>query len=115
MRADPAGELGACDEEPSCELSRCWASTETSDRVSSVDCEAGACGTDGRLAARSATWTIAGVCPPLPGRLSSWNDEPRRRSCRRCCRSRSLRMRMRPGSRGRFMRQTGATLCWLPV
>ena len=97
MRADPAGELGACDEEPSCELSRCWASKETSDCVSS-DCEARAWGSDGRLAARSAAW-IAGDCPPLPGRLPSWKDEPRRIICRRCCRSRSLRMCMRFESR----------------
>ena len=88
MRADPAGELGACDEDPICELSLRWASTDTSDRVSS-DCEARVCGSDGRLAARFGAFA-AGACPPLPGRLPSWKDEPRRNNCRRCCLSVSL-------------------------
>ncbi len=87
MRADPAGELGACDEEPSWELNLCCVSTDTSDRVSS-DCEARVCGSDGRLRARSAD---AAAAWPLPGRLpSASGEEPRRSSCRRCCRSRSL-------------------------
>ena len=88
MRADPAGELGACEEEPSWELNLCCVSTDTSDRVSS-DCEAWVGGSDGRLRARSAD--AAAACA-LPGRClpSASGEDPRRSSCRRCCRSRSL-------------------------
>ena len=89
MRADPAGELGACDEQPRWELNLCCVSTDTSDRVSS-DCDACAAGggSEGRLRARSAGGASG---RPLPGRLlSARGEEPRRSSCRRWCRSCSL-------------------------